>query len=112
MCYNITNISIIFEEYESEESFISYLINYEKINNDIKLDKDLKITKIISIILGLLNVFNLMLLLVVSFKCYFNCIYETNFFFLLMNLFIFYIISIILSSLLLNIVNRLYKSFS
>lgn len=56
--YKITNLTIIFEKFKSEENFINYKINFTTINKGIKFESDLVRYKISSIILAILYTIN------------------------------------------------------
>ena len=108
--YNITNLTIIFEQYENEESFINNKINFTSINKNIEFESDHKKYKILSIIIAIFYTLNLITLAFIVFNKIFKFINNSKEVFCLFILLIFYIISIILSSIILIIINRLYNS--
>ena len=111
--YNITNLSIIFEKFESEENFINYKINFTSINKDIKFESDLKRYKILSIILAILCTINHIVLIFFIFcKIKFNIINYSKEVLIISFLFLSYIISTILSIIILIITRRLNKLLS
>ena len=107
--YNITNLTIIFEKFESEENFINYKINFTSINKDIKFESDLKRYKILSIILAILCTINHIVLIYIIF---FNIINNSKLVLLINILFLSYIVSTILSIIILIITRRLNKSLT
>ena len=110
--YNITNLTTIFETFETEENFINNKINFTSINKGIEFESDLNNYKILSIILSIIYTLNNILLLAIIVNNILHLFNNSKEMIILVTLFLLYIISVILSSLILIIINRLYNSLS
>ena len=111
--YNITNLTIILEQYENEENFLNNKINFTSINKDIPFESDHKNYKILTIISAIFETVNFIILSFILFNKKINCTANNiKIVFCLIIIFIFYVFSIILLIIILIIINRLHKSLS
>ena len=112
-CYNITNLTIIFEKFGNEENFINNKINFTLINKGIKFESELKYYEILNDILAISYTTNIIILLSIIFNKDLNLINSKKLLFSFLSiLFILNTISIILSFTNLKIIKRLKNSLS
>ena len=109
--YNLTNLSF-FEMYENEEGFINEEVNFTNINQGIMFETELKNYQKLTIISASIFTFNSILFYTLSFNYKLNLFKNSKEFFCLALLFLFVIISIILSSIKIKNIWRLFNSLN
>ena len=111
--FNITNLTIIYEQFESEENFINNIINFTFINKGIRVEPELKKYEILSTFLAIVINKNYWLFFAIILNKNLKFINSKIVFLLILSIhFLFIIISLIISFLILKIINKLANSLT